>query len=113
MCNPVSYKPKEQSNRESYFIPEGVMHLKGYPLYILIAYWGLLRKEPFFRDDVARAFGLTERRAAGLMNYVHRKKDFVESTLKRVRVGAQGRNLKLKMQVKACGYIHPNNDGMN
>lgn len=105
MCSPVCYKPDTQSNHESYFIPEGLLHLKGRPLYMLIAYWGLLRGEPFFRDDVAKAFGLTERRAAGMMSYLHRKKDFVDSTLKRVQVGPQKRNCKLRMQVKACEEI--------
>lgn len=101
MCATFSYQPDSQSNRDSYFIPEELLHLKGYPLYMLIAHWGVKRGAPFFRDDVARAFGLTERRAAGMMTYLHRKTDLIDSTLKRVSVGERKRTCKLRMRIKS------------
>lgn len=100
MGSMFSYQPKTQSNHDSYFIPEEVMYLKGKPLYVLIAHWGLQRKVPFFRDDVAKAFGLTERRAADLMRYLYKKSPVVESTLEKVLVGTtKNRNSKLCMQI--------------
>jgi hypothetical protein len=104
MGNMFSYQPKRQSNHDSYYIPEEVMNLKGEPLYVLIARWGLLRKAPFFRDDVAKAFGLTERRAADLMRYLHNKKPAVESTLEKVLVDSEkSRYSKLCMQILSIG----------
>jgi len=105
MCSALyTYKPSSQSNRDSYFVPEEVMHLKGYPLYVLIAHWGVNRGTPFYRDDVAKAFGLTERRAASMMSFMHRKNDLIVSTLKRVPAGEKRRVLKLRMSITSLNF---------
>lgn len=105
-----SFKPMSQSNHDSYFIPPELMALKGKPLYILIAYWGLLRQKSFFREDVARAFGITERRAADLMRYLYKKQTLVASRLENVVTNTSSRRGKKMSMVIFHIHLDLNED---
>ncbi|MDW4633432.1 CaiF/GrlA family transcriptional regulator, partial [Escherichia coli] len=41
-------------------IPECVADLKGYPLYIIVAYWGLRNNKTLTTTDVSRNFLITQ-----------------------------------------------------
>ncbi|WP_145535218.1 CaiF/GrlA family transcriptional regulator [Yersinia thracica] len=60
-----------QSNHGDFYLPVCLSHLGKPPLYMAVAYWGLLKKTPFTRDDLSTAFHITVRRAADVMTYIY------------------------------------------
>ncbi len=44
-------------------IPECVADLKGYPLYIIVAYWGLRNNKTLTTTDVSRNFLITQQQS--------------------------------------------------
>jgi hypothetical protein len=94
-----AYQPKTQSNHDAYLIPESVMPLKGLPLYLLVAHWGAMRGTPFFRDELAQAFGLTGRRAASVMTYLYDRQDKAVTRLAKKKAKPGQRGGRLYMQV--------------
>lgn len=59
-----------QKNHGDFYLPEVISHLDEPSFYMAVAWWGLLRGKPFTRDDVAKAFRVTARRAADVMTYL-------------------------------------------
>lgn len=66
--NPVKGR---QSNHGDYHLPACLTHLGSPPLYMAVAYWGLLKRKPFSRDDLSAAFHISVRRAADVMTYIY------------------------------------------
>jgi hypothetical protein len=66
--NPVKGR---QSNHGDYHLPSCLIHLGSPPLYLAVAYWGLLKRTPFSRDDLSAAFRISARRAADVMTYIY------------------------------------------
>lgn len=59
-----------QKNHGDFYLPEVISHLDEPSFYMAVAWWGLLRGKAFTRDDVAKAFRVTARRAADVMTYL-------------------------------------------
>lgn len=74
---PSSEVQPRQSNYQKYTLPEGVVAIDNAPLYQVVALWGWQLQRPFSRDEVARAFGIDERRAGDVMSYIRRARSDV------------------------------------
>lgn len=59
-----------QGNHLQWVLPANLAHLNAPPLYMAVAWWGLLRGSPFTRADVSGAFRIAPRRAADVMKYI-------------------------------------------
>lgn len=64
------YLPGRQRNHDAFYLPENIRYLGPLPLYLAVAWWGLLNARPFDRQDIARAFRIDVRRASGIMGYL-------------------------------------------
>lgn len=54
-------------------IPECVADLKGYPLYIIVAYWGLRNNKTLTTTDVSRNFLITQQQSYDVLTYIYRE----------------------------------------
>jgi hypothetical protein len=71
-----------QGNYDKYVLPELLAKMGNVSLYIVVAYWGLLLKRPFYRDEVASVFKIDQRKAADIMSYIsHRRQDIIQSKI--------------------------------
>lgn len=61
-----------QSNHGSWHLPQNLQHLESPPMWLAVAWWGLLRKEAISRDDVSQAFHISQRRAGDVLYYLSR-----------------------------------------
>lgn len=77
----------KQSNYDTYFIPKEVGHIRNVPLYRLVFYWGLQKKNYVCRDDIATAFGISLRQASGIISSIYRKHQDIICSIKRVKSG--------------------------
>jgi hypothetical protein len=77
----------KQSNYDTYFIPQEVVHIRNVPLYRLVSYWGLQKKNYVCRDDIATAFGISLRQASGIISSIYRKHQDIICSIKRVKAG--------------------------
>ncbi|MBS0053866.1 CaiF/GrlA family transcriptional regulator [Yersinia sp. Marseille-Q3913] len=78
-----------QSNHGDYYLPACLTHLGRPPLYMAVAYWGLLKKSPFTRDDLSAAFHITVRRAADVMTYIYiERQNCITSKKSLVNIGS-------------------------
>lgn len=77
----------KQSNYDTYFIPKEVGHIRNVPLYRLVSYWGLQKKNYVCRDDIATAFGISLRQASGIISSIYRKHQDIICSIKRVKSG--------------------------
>lgn len=59
-----------QSNHGSWHLPQNLQHLESPPMWLAVAWWGLLRKEAISRDDVSQAFHISQRRAGDVLYYL-------------------------------------------
>ncbi|WP_449543070.1 CaiF/GrlA family transcriptional regulator [Enterobacter ludwigii] len=59
-----------QRNHGDFYLPDVICHLDAPSFYMAVAWWGLLSGRSFSRDDVARAFRVSARRAADVMTYL-------------------------------------------
>lgn len=67
-----------QSNHGDYCLPSSVSQLNAIPLYLAVAHWACLLGTPVGREDISRAFRISERRAADVMSYImHARTDLV------------------------------------
>lgn len=80
-------QPK-QSNYDTYFMPKEVEDIgTDLPLYRLVSYWGLRRRDYICRDDIAKAFGISLRQASGIISSIYKKHEEVRCSLKRIKSG--------------------------
>jgi hypothetical protein len=79
-----------QSNHGDFYLPKCLAHLTEPSFYMAVAWWGVLKKTPFTREDIAQAFRVTPRRAADVMTYLATavSRDVVRLEKRVVRVGS-------------------------
>ena len=94
-----------QPNHGCWHLPECLSHLVSPSLWLAVACWGLQRGVPVTRDDIARAFRISPRRAADVMTYItDDRSDVVKVEKKIERVGSGHRQLRfhvLKVMMSA------------
>lgn len=54
-------------------VPECVVDLKDYPLYIIVAYWGLRTDKMLTTKDVSREFFITQQQSSDVLHYIYRE----------------------------------------
>lgn len=59
-----------QSNHEEYTLPDCLAHLPAMPLYLSVAYFGLLTQLVLSRELICRAFHIDSRRALEMLRYL-------------------------------------------
>ncbi|MER2471600.1 CaiF/GrlA family transcriptional regulator [Photorhabdus laumondii] len=64
----------KQSNHGDFRLPACLSHLKDTPLYMAVAYWGLLKGSGFTKSEISQVFRVTERRATDVMNYIYNER---------------------------------------
>lgn len=55
---------------QKFRLPSGMEDLRGYPLYILIAAWGLRQRQLLTTDRVSRRFYITQSQARDALHYI-------------------------------------------
>lgn len=95
-----------QGNYDDYVLPEALEVMGNVSLYIAVAYWGLLLKRPFYRDEVASVFKIGQRRAADVISYiVRRRQDVIQSKIHYEGVVGRRRRYILIVSIKhECIY---------
>lgn len=73
-----------QSNHDDFYLPECLRHLGDPPLYMAVAWWGLLSGQGITRDDISLAFRIPPRRAADVMSYISRDRGDIITCERRV-----------------------------
>ncbi|HFP4037291.1 TPA: CaiF/GrlA family transcriptional regulator [Escherichia coli] len=74
-------------------IPDNIKDLKGYPLYILVAHWGLRLNKIITTVDVSRVFMLTQQQARDVLHYIYHDARKSIACEKRVLINAQNRRI--------------------
>lgn len=100
--NTVSGK---QSNHGDFHLPACLVHLNDPPLYIAVAWWGLLSGRGMTREDISQAFRIPLRRAADVMAYISRDRCDVITCERRVIHNGNRRSLILT--IAAIGEFIP------
>ncbi|HEJ7994289.1 TPA: CaiF/GrlA family transcriptional regulator [Serratia liquefaciens] len=100
--NTVSGK---QSNHGDFYLPACLTHLIDPPLYMAVAWWGLLTGQGMTREDISQAFRIPPRRAADVMAYISRERCDVITCERRI-VRAIGRR-SLMLRVSAVRELAP------
>ncbi|EAR0813716.1 CaiF/GrlA family transcriptional regulator [Salmonella enterica] len=77
-------KRVNQSNHESYVIPQSLSQYAQEPLYLLIALWCQAQARWVDRNEISAAFHLTARRASYQMSYISCKKQSITCRTRRV-----------------------------
>lgn len=86
----------KQRNHGGFQLPASLVHLTDPPLYLAVAYWGLLTGGGFTREDVSQAFRISQRRAADVMSYISRERsDVITCERQLTREGRGRRSLAL------------------
>lgn len=86
----------KQSNHGDFHLPACLGHLTDPPLYLAVAYWGLLTGSRLSRATVSETFRISERRAADVMSYISRERcDVIDCVRKITREGRGRRGLTL------------------
>ncbi|ENN4045513.1 TPA: CaiF/GrlA family transcriptional regulator [Salmonella enterica subsp. enterica serovar 13,23:b:-] len=78
-------KKPVQGNHEGCYLPRGLEIYADRPIYIIVALWCLRKNTWVNRNDIARAFRLTERKASFQLSYLMKKKHVIDSEVRRVR----------------------------
>ncbi|EGD6592057.1 CaiF/GrlA family transcriptional regulator [Salmonella enterica] len=79
-------KKPAQNNHEGCYIPGGMEMYADQPIYIIVALWCLHRNTWVNRNDIARAFRLSERKASFQLSYLI--KNHTSSIVMYVKSGA-------------------------
>lgn len=87
----------QQSNHGGYDLPSGLSHLPAMPLYLAVAYLGMLKRAPLSRLEVAQAFGLDTRRALEVMRYLTSGKTCVACERVSLDEGEFGKGYRLRI----------------
>ncbi|EYU15379.1 MULTISPECIES: CaiF/GrlA family transcriptional regulator [Photorhabdus] len=69
----------KQSNHGTFRLPVCLSHLNDTPLYMAVAYWGLLKGRGFTKSEISQVFRVSERRARDVMNYIYNERSDVIS----------------------------------
>lgn len=78
-----------QRNHDNWYLPPGLPSQAGCALWLAVACWGRQRGSAISRDDVARTFRISPRRAADVMTYLmNDRSDMVEIEKSIVRLGS-------------------------
>lgn len=80
-----SRKKTAQSNHDSFIIPPSLQQYADEPLYILVALWGRQLNDWLSRTEIAKTFGITERRASFQLSYLSRQKKRVDCEVRAIR----------------------------
>ncbi|MBS9438305.1 CaiF/GrlA family transcriptional regulator [Photorhabdus noenieputensis] len=64
----------KQSNHGDFRLPVCLSHLNDTPLYMAVAYWGLLKGRGFTKSEISQVFRVSERRARDVMNYIYNER---------------------------------------
>ncbi|EKY4302451.1 TPA: CaiF/GrlA family transcriptional regulator [Salmonella enterica] len=78
-------KKPVQGNHEGCHIPRGMEGYSDRPIYIIVALWCLHKKDWVNRNDIARAFKLSERKASFQLSYLMKKRHVIDSEVRRVK----------------------------
>ncbi|ECJ0148341.1 CaiF/GrlA family transcriptional regulator [Salmonella enterica subsp. enterica serovar Infantis] len=78
-------KKPAQNNHEGCYIPGGMEMYADQPIYIIVALWCLHRNTWVNRNDIARAFRLSERKASFQLSYLIKKSHIIDSDVRKVR----------------------------
>ncbi|MDT0204624.1 CaiF/GrlA family transcriptional regulator [Serratia marcescens] len=87
----------QQSNHGGYDLPPSLAHLPAMPLYLAVAYLGMLKRAPLSRLEVAQAFGLDTRRALEVMRYLASGKTCVACERVPLHPGEFGKGYRLRI----------------
>ncbi|EGB2528463.1 CaiF/GrlA family transcriptional regulator [Salmonella enterica] len=80
-------KQKEpvQGNHEGCYIPSGMEAYANRPIYIIVALWCLNKKKWVNRNDIARAFKLSERKASYQLSYLLKKRHIIDCEVRKIK----------------------------
>lgn len=95
----------KQSNHGDFHLPACLAHLIDPPLYMAVAWWGLLSRQGVTRDDISQAFHIPQRRAADVLSYISRERSDVITCQRRVMRDGGRRHLVLT--ILAVGELAP------
>lgn len=79
-------KVVKQRNHDGGRIPPELKEYADRPLYVLIALWGLMKKEWIGHKQISSVFSITERRASFQLSYILRKKELIHCQTRKIRV---------------------------
>lgn len=74
-----------QGNHEGCYIPREMEGYADRPVYIIVALWCLHKKDWVNRNDIARAFKLSERKASFQLSYLMKKRHVIDSEVRRIK----------------------------
>lgn len=95
----------KQRNHGSFHLPSSIRHLDDdLPLYLAVAWWGLLRGGQFTRDDISLAFQIEPRRAGGVMNYLCQRNNGGDITFEISRRPVRGANSILALRILSVAH---------
>lgn len=95
----------KQSNHGDFYLPACLTHLVDPPLYMAVAWWGLLTGQGMTREDISQTFRIPPRRAADVMSYISRERCDVITCERRI-VREVGRR-SLMLRVSAVRELAP------
>ncbi|HFG2502397.1 TPA: CaiF/GrlA family transcriptional regulator [Salmonella enterica] len=75
----------KQNNHEGRYLPEGMEIYANWPFFIIVALWCLHRNTWVNRNDIARAFKLSDRKASFQLSYLMNKKHIIDSEIRKTR----------------------------
>ncbi|EBG0215838.1 CaiF/GrlA family transcriptional regulator [Salmonella enterica subsp. enterica serovar Louisiana] len=75
----------KQNNYEGRYLPEGMEIYANCPFFIIVALWCLHRNTWVNRNDIARAFKLSDRKASFQLSYLMNKKHIIDSEIRKTR----------------------------
>jgi len=98
----------KQSNHGDFYLPECLSHLGDPPLYLAVAWWGVLIGRGITREDISLAFRIPPRRAADVMSYISRDRGDIITCVRRIDREAGRRSLVLTISaVRDVGSAVP------
>ncbi|HDC1420831.1 TPA: CaiF/GrlA family transcriptional regulator [Salmonella enterica] len=101
-------KKPVQGNHEGCYIPRGMEGYADQPIYIIVALWCLNEKAWVNRNDIARAFKLSERKASYQLSYLTKKRHVIDSKVRRVKSeGGPGAFYEIRVTSVSLGKTEP------
>lgn len=91
-----------QRNHDSWFLPPDLPAGAGDALWLAVAYWGCREGRAFCRDDVARVFCISPRRAADVMTYLTNDRSDVVEIRKDITHPESGRRVAMYLVLSVC-----------
>ncbi|EBM3803546.1 CaiF/GrlA family transcriptional regulator [Salmonella enterica] len=75
----------KKNNHKGRHLPEGMEIYANRPFFIIVALWCLHRNTWVNRNDIARAFKLSDRKASFQLSYLMNKKHIIDSEIRKTR----------------------------